>query len=63
MASVPKPRFIILGGQKQKDKSDYAQVKQEMVPPSPLTKPIFIRYFDPRIVPLMVELGQLSAMV
>lgn len=63
MASVPKPRFIILGGQKQKDKSDYSQVKQDMVPPSPLTKPICIRYFDPRIVPLMVELGQLSAMV
>lgn len=32
-------------------------------PPSPLTTPIIIRYIDPRLVPLLVELGKLSQMV
>ena len=63
MTSVPKPKFITLGGHRHKEKYEVLQVKQENMPPSPLTAPICIRYIDPRIVPLLVELGQLSAMV
>ncbi len=31
--------------------------------PSPLSKPIVIRYIDPKLVPLFIELGKLSQKV
>jgi hypothetical protein len=44
-------------------KTDSKDKENQILIPSPLTTPIVIRYIDPRLVPLLVELGKLSLMV
>lgn len=44
-------------------KPDLKDKENSLFIPSPLTTPIVIRYIDPRLVPLLVELGKLSQMV
>lgn len=44
-------------------KTDSKDKENQILIPSPLTTPIVIRYIDPRLVPLLFELGKLSLMV
>ena len=74
MEGTTKLSIIQLGGQKNKgkihNKENIGHVHQQSRGPSfgsdgtvVMSKPMVIRYIDPRIVPLMVEMGKLSRMV
>lgn len=65
---------ISLGGKKRsrlQEKDNYSQrvainpglELHKIIYTNRLTKPIYIRYIDPKIVPLLVELGKLTKMV
>ncbi len=65
---------ISLGGKRKhrvQDKENYSQrvtitpsvQLQKIIYSNHLTKPIYIRYIDPKIVPLLLELGKLTKMV